>query len=52
MNLPIFPLVLALLDACAAGEAALRHQWLGVVYWLAAAVLTLSVTVMQAGGAR
>jgi hypothetical protein len=50
--MPIFPLVLAFLDACAAAEAALRHQWLGVVYWLAAAVLTLSVTVMQAGGAR
>jgi hypothetical protein len=52
MNLPIFPLVLAFLDACAAGEAALRHEWLGVVYWLAAAVLTLSVRAMQAGGRR
>ena len=40
----IFPTVLICLDVCAACGYAVAHDWRRVVYWLAAAVLTASVT--------
>lgn len=40
----IFPTILIILDVCAAGGYAVEHDWRKVVYWLAAAVLTASVT--------
>ena len=40
----IFPTALILLDACAAIECACRGDWRRAVYWLAAAILTTTVT--------
>jgi hypothetical protein len=40
----IFPLILIILDLCAAGVWATHGDWRKVVYWVAAAVLTTVVT--------
>lgn len=40
----LFPTILIALDVCAAVAYATAHDWRRVVYWLAAAVLTASVT--------
>jgi hypothetical protein len=48
-SLPIFPLILTLLDFGAAIEAGFRRERNAVVYWLAAAVLTWTVMQMQRG---
>ena len=40
----VFPLLLILLDVCAAGVYGLDGDFRRVVYWIAAAVLTSSIT--------
>ena len=40
----IFPLILITLDLCASAGYAFSGDWRRVVYWLAAAVLTATVT--------
>ena len=40
----LFPSILIVLDVCAAAGYVVAHDWRRVVYWLAAAVLTASVT--------
>ena len=40
----IFPTVLMSLDLLAATAYAFNHEWRQVVYWLAAATLTATVT--------
>ena len=40
----IFPTALIFLDLCAAGGYAAAGDWRRAVYWIAAAVLTASVT--------
>ena len=40
----LFPTILMVLDVCAAAGYAAAHDWRRVIYWLAAAVLTASVT--------
>lgn len=40
----IFPTALIVLDVCASAVYALDCDWRRVVYWLAAGVLTASVT--------
>jgi len=41
----LFPSLLIGLDLCAAGAYAWALDWRRAVYWLAAAVLTITVTV-------
>lgn len=40
----IFPLILILLDVCAAVVYGFSGDWKKVIYWLAAAVLNAAVT--------
>ena len=40
----IFPCVLILLDLCAAGVCAISRDYKKTVYWIAAAVLNITVT--------
>lgn len=40
-----FPIVLVVLDICAASNYAYDGDWRHFVYWIAAAVLTLCVTI-------
>lgn len=40
----LFPSILIFLDLCAAVAYATAHDWRRVIYWIAAAVLTASVT--------
>lgn len=40
----LFPLILILLDVAAAGVYAAHGDWKRLVYWLAAATLTATVT--------
>lgn len=41
----LFPVVLIALDLLAAGRYALDNDWRRAIYWLAAGVLTLMVTI-------
>lgn len=40
----IFPIMLIVLDLCAAGVYASQGDWRRLIYWVSAAVLTASVT--------
>jgi hypothetical protein len=40
----IFPSILILLDLLSAAGYAYHHDWRHVIYWIAAAILTASVT--------
>ena len=40
----IFPCVLILLDLCAAGVCAISRDYKKAIYWIAAAVLNITVT--------
>jgi hypothetical protein len=40
----IFPTVLIILDICAAMGYVPAHDWRRVIYWIAAAILTFTVT--------
>lgn len=40
----MFPLALIALDVCAAGVYAFHGDWKHMIYWLAAATLTATVT--------
>jgi hypothetical protein len=40
----LFPTILMVLDVCAAVPYALAGEWRRTIYWLAAAVLTFTVT--------
>lgn len=40
----ILPLVLIVIDVCAAGVYMCHGDWRKVIYWLAAAILTAAVT--------
>jgi hypothetical protein len=43
-NPKFFPTVLIALDLCAAGSYALAHDTRRIIYWIAAAVLTATIT--------
>ena len=45
MDASIFPIILILLDLSAAIAYALQLDWRRAIYWLAAAVLTICVTI-------
>lgn len=40
----LFPTILIALDVCAAAGYAVAHDWRRMIYWLAAAILTATVT--------
>lgn len=41
----IFPITLIILDVCAAAVYAYTGDWRHCIYWLAAAILTMCVTI-------
>lgn len=41
----LFPIILIILDICAGSVYAYNGDWRRFVYWIAAAVLTLTVTI-------
>jgi hypothetical protein len=40
----LFPTILIILDVCAAGMYVSSGDWRHIIYWIAAAVLTFTVT--------
>lgn len=40
----LFPTILIILDVCAAGVYFFHGDWRRVIYWVAAAILTATVT--------
>jgi hypothetical protein len=41
----VFPMILIVIDLCASAVYAMQADWRRTVYWFAAAVLTLCVTI-------